>query len=60
MLEAFLKPLPYAHFCLVAGKILHGHAMQLPVGPGLEPLVVVADRLDVVSPAHLSVIGHRP
>jgi len=58
-LDAFPKPLSHAYPSQVAEKVLGGHAAQLPFGPGHEPLVAIADRLDVVALTHLSVIRHR-
>lgn len=46
-LYALLEPLPHPHPGEVVVEVLGGYAAQLPVGLGLELLVVVVDRLDV-------------
>ena len=46
-LYALLEPLPHSHLGEVVVEVLGGYAAQLPVGPGLEPLVVVVDCLEV-------------
>lgn len=47
-LAALLEPLPQPPPRQVVGQVLGRHAAKLTVDPGLEPLVVVVDRLDVV------------
>jgi hypothetical protein len=59
-LDALLEPLPQAHPSEVVGQVLGRHAAQLAVDPGLETLVVVVDRLDVIDAlADATVVAHR-
>lgn len=48
-LDAVFEPLPHPHPSEVVVEVLRGNATQLPVGPGLEPIVVIVDRLNVVN-----------